>query len=47
MLQLLLSTPDCSSRNIVALAPDLKRVCFYCETEFLHHSSTIKLLLFP
>jgi len=31
---------------IVALAPDLQKVSFYSETEFLNHSSTNKLLLF-
>jgi hypothetical protein len=30
---------------IVALTPDLPRVFFYSVTEFLHHSSTIKLIL--
>jgi hypothetical protein len=32
---------------IVALAPDLLRVCFYDETDFVHQSSTFQLLLFP
>ena len=32
---------------IATLAPDLQSVCFYYETDFLHHSSSIELLLFP
>jgi hypothetical protein len=32
---------------IVALTPNLQRVCFHSETDFLHHSSIMKLLLFP
>lgn len=31
--------------RIVALTPNLQRVFFYSATEFLHHSSTIELLL--
>jgi hypothetical protein len=31
---------------IVAVTPDLQRACCHCETEFFHHSSTIKLLIF-
>jgi hypothetical protein len=32
---------------IATLTPNLQRVCFYYETDLLHYSSTIKLLLFP
>jgi hypothetical protein len=31
--------------HIVALTPNLQRVSFYSVTEFLHHSSTTKLIL--